>query len=190
MKRLILVALGVACCTAPAFAFNVLSNAGFETGSMAPWFQSQDFGGPENWNVTNAVAHSGSFSATDVGNKEIRQNFAAISGSSITNIDLWVRNMDSGALINFVTLYYSDNTSDGTLIFESSTDWENHNFTSLLNTSKNLVGIGVFGFQGGSGAEDRSYVDDFRIDAVPEPATMSVLALGAAFLARRRRKQS
>src|SRR5205085_1450320 len=68
--------------TTGAQATNILANPGFESGALAPWFQSSDFcSSPapcENWNVTNSDAHSGTFSATDVGNKEIRQNFAAI----------------------------------------------------------------------------------------------------------------
>jgi hypothetical protein len=38
------------------------------------------------------------------------------------------------------------------------------------------------------GASLHQYVDNFAVTAVPEPATMAVLALGGAFLARRRRK--
>ncbi len=46
---------------------------------------------------------------------------------------------------------------------------------------------------GASGTADSAYIDNFRIQgepvpAVPEPATMTVLGLGAAFLAARRRK--
>jgi hypothetical protein len=47
---------------------DLLVNGGFETGALTPWFQARNFGGTENWNVTSAVSHSGTFSATNVEN--------------------------------------------------------------------------------------------------------------------------
>ena len=59
-------------------AGEVLTNPGFETGSLGPWFVGRNFGATENWNVTSTVSHSGTFSATDVGNQELEQTFAGV----------------------------------------------------------------------------------------------------------------
>jgi hypothetical protein len=105
-----LLGLGVLC-LGQAQAAQILSNPGFESGSLSPWFQDRDFGGVEAWNVTSSDAHSGTFSATDVGNKEIRQNFAAIPTSLITDISFWAKHPDASVTALFVDLFYSDSTA-------------------------------------------------------------------------------
>lgn len=174
--------------TAPALAVNILSNPGFESGSLSPWFQAQDFGGPENWNVQSNIVHSGSFAATDVGNKLIYQAITPTPTSMITEVSFWIRNMDSGALINAVQLDYSDSTSSQFIITETNTDWQQFNVTSSLTSGKTLVGFGIWGFLGGGAGEDRTYLDDAVINAVPEPATLAAIGIGAAALLRRRRR--
>ena len=54
------------------FADEILVNPGFETGALSPWAQARSFTGPEDWNVTSADTHTGEFSATDIGNKELK----------------------------------------------------------------------------------------------------------------------
>ena len=72
-------------------------NGGFETGNLTPWFQDRVQGGAgEDWNVTNVDAHSGSFSATNTGNKEIRQNLAAVLTDDILEISFWAKHIGAG----------------------------------------------------------------------------------------------
>ena len=62
------------------------TNGGFESGALPPWFQDRVFSSGEDWNVTNSDAHTGTFSATNTGNKEIRQNFDAIPTDDIVEL--------------------------------------------------------------------------------------------------------
>jgi hypothetical protein len=61
-----------------ACGYNILSNGGFESSTLSPWYQSADYSGSENWNVTSAAAYTGAYSATDLGNKLIEQDFAPV----------------------------------------------------------------------------------------------------------------
>lgn len=186
MKRTLLLA-GALLATASANAVNLVTNAGFESGSLAPFIQDQDFGGPENWNVTNADAHTGSFSATDVGNKRIMQSFTATSVSLISEVSVWIKNPE--AAINAIALFYDDSTVQEGLIFAPNGEWNKVDVTSWLLSGKNLNGIGVWGYMGAGSAEDRTYADDFVVEAVPEPATMAAIGLGLAGLASKRRRK-
>src|SRR5262245_43789577 len=104
---------------APAIAGNILLNPGFETGFLAPWYQGNDFGGPENWNVTSKEAHTGQFSATDVGNKQIRQDFAPVFVGDILEASLWIKNPDDGGpRVNAIDFYYSDGSSSENVVFQ------------------------------------------------------------------------
>ena len=75
---------------------NLLTNSGFESGALSPWFQDHVFGGGEDWNVTTADAHSGLYSATNTGNKEIRENFSPVPVQNITSISFWAKHVGNG----------------------------------------------------------------------------------------------
>lgn len=186
MKRTLIVAGGLLV-TASAHAVNLVSNAGFESGSLAPFVQDQDFGGPENWNVTSVDAHTGLFSATDVGNKRIMQSFAATSVASISEVSVWIKNPD--VVVNAVALFYDDSTVQEGIVWAPNGEWNKVDVTSWLLAGKNLNGIGVWGYIGGGAGEDRTYVDDFVVEAVPEPATMAAIGLGLAGLVSKRRRK-
>ena len=81
-------------------------------------FQLLDFGGDEDWNVTNTDAHSGSFSATDLGNKLIVQEIDPIPTEDILELSLWVKNPE--VAINAFFFAYSDGSDEQSLIFHSS----------------------------------------------------------------------
>jgi hypothetical protein len=153
-----------ACVTAVSAAsgqVNVLANAGFESGALDPWFQAADFGGPEDWNVTGADSHTGEFSATDVGNKLIIQEFAPVPTGDILEASFWIKQPEIA--ISAVYFEYSDGTSTENLIFLATPEWEFFDMTGLLAPGKSLVAFGLYGYVGAGKDEDRSYVDDWTV---------------------------
>jgi len=187
MKRAVALLAVTAACT-PAFTINILENPGFESGELDPWFNDQNFGGSD-WTVDNLDPHSGTYSATNVGNVEIRQNFAPTLVSDITEVSFWMKHPLDNGVPSFVTLFYSDNTDTGFVIFTYTEDWTSFNVTGNLEAGKSLVGIGFFGHAGGGKAEDRTRIDDAVIDAVPEPSSILVLVVAASALITRRRRR-
>ena len=168
---------GVLFC-ASAFAANVLVNPGFETGSLAPWFASS--GAPT---VSNADPHTGVFSASAFGGDEIRQNFAAVPNSDITEVSVWIKRPPFQ--FSQYTFYYSDNTSSTHLIQGNSSNYDQFFLTSNLTPGKSLNGFSIFGTTSGP-----AFLDDFVINAIPEPtgAAVALTAIvGAAIRPRRRR---
>jgi hypothetical protein len=182
------VATIIAALAAPALAGNILVNPGFETGSLAPWYQGNDFGGPENWNVTNKEAHTGTFSATDVGNKQIRQDFAPVFVGDILEASVWIKNPDDGGpRINAFDFYYSDGSHHENVVFQPDNNWNFNDVTALLQPGKFLTGFSIYGYIGGGGNEDRTYVDDWTLNVVPAPGAAVLLGLSAFAGSRRRR---
>ncbi|MCB9845845.1 MAG: hypothetical protein H6811_07680 [Phycisphaeraceae bacterium] len=158
-----------------ASAQNVLANDGFESGVLSPWFA--DSGSPF---ITTAEAHSGTFSCAAFGSDSIRQDFAPIAASSITEVSIWVKRA-SGAFDQY-TFYYDDG-SDGTFLINDiggGDDWKLHDLTANLDLSKNLSGFSIYGTSAGP-----AYFDDVTI--TPAPASMALLGVGGLLAARRRR---
>jgi hypothetical protein len=178
---------------ASAAQANVLINPGFESGGLSPWSQTADFSGHAygDWSVTTADSHSGGFSATDIGNKLIEQDFAAVAGSSITEISFWLKHPGASWAPAAVFFKYSDSSTTQGMVSSSTTGWEFFNVTGSLDTSKSLVGFGVYGCSCGDDFQSTTLVDDFKITAgVPEPATWALMigGFGLAGAAVRRRR--
>lgn len=169
----------------PTSAQNLLTNAGLEDGVISPWYQSEG-SGIEEWNVTSADAHSGTFSATAVGNVHVRQDFAATPVSDISSITFWLKDVDPTGF-HLVFLYYDDDTISSTSLF-STTSWAMYDVTAALRTDKNLNGFGLWGYEASNLAEDRTYLDDVQVMAVPEPTSLAVVSLGAIALYRKRKR--
>jgi hypothetical protein len=166
---------------APAFAANIVVNSGFESGALAPWFQDRNFGGgAEDWNVTNVDPHSGTFAATVLGNKEIRQNFAPTPVANITQASFWLRHSTQNNLPAFVSLFYSDLSETTFLVNTAGTGWEQFDVLGNLVAGKTLTGFSIFGYSGGQ-QPFRTYLDDvvfFAGPAIPEPATWALMIAG------------
>jgi hypothetical protein len=179
MRKLFLGILALSLLAGPTLAANILGNPGFETGSLPPWYQKADLGGPENWNVTTADKHSGTYSATDVGNKLIAQDFAAVPVSDILLASFWLKNVD--ASINAVYFQYSDLTTEENIWWPTG-GWDYVDATGWLDAGKSLISFGVYGVLGGS--TQRTYVDDWTLDVIPEPTTLALLTVAALFRRR------
>lgn len=172
----------------PSLAYTQILNGGFESGVLTPWFNASppcQATGCMAWSVTSADSHSGTYSAEDVGNLQIRQNFGPVSTSDIQSLSFWLRHPNLGTAPAAVDFYYSDNTSFEGLVFSSSTDWQMFDVTSMLTPGKSLSGFGIYGYQLGSGtADDLTRLDDVLMStsSVPEPGSLVLLASGLVAL--------
>jgi hypothetical protein len=167
---------------------NVLVNSGFESGALAPSFNSDDFCGGCTWTVTGADFHAGAFSAEVSGNRLLEQDFAAVATSDISKASLWLRMPDTG--IAAIFFKYGDSSTEENIVSPSAA-WTEFDMTTFLDVGKTLVGFGVFGCSGCPG-NSVTRADDFVVEAgaVPEPVsfTMLGLALGGFALSLRRRR--
>jgi hypothetical protein len=115
-----------------------------------------------------------------------------IEGGSIYG-NVSMASNDGGAFFTGVTtldLFFHDNVglSAGAVSHGTYSDGE-----SILATKGNVVGLNTFpnpnyGFM--SGDYERLTINALGGEPVPEPATMAVLGLGAAAIARRRRARN
>lgn len=188
------------------FATNqLITNGGFETGSMAPWTIGQDFcpgfsGTPCNpWHVVSTGAHSGTYALEDQGATEVVQSITPTSGALITDASFWFK-QDDPTFGFTVELYYSDNSGssmDVFPIFPSNSNWNMYDITSDIESGKTLVQIGFAGYSGfGPGTNLPNYLDDVSIKALPtlnpipspEPASLLLLASGLLGLTALRKR--
>ncbi len=175
----------------PAAGFaSPLVNSGFEAGVLDPWFQgigTLDRPLDEFWSTTTSTAAAGSWSAQNVGNNELRQNFAPIATSSILEVSFFLRKEGIIGLETAVQFHYDDGSFTQTLVSASDFDvWEQQDVTGELEPGRQLAGISFFGVRTDVGT--RTYVDEVVI-AVPEPGTCSLLGLGLCLLGRRPRRK-
>ena len=178
MKKLLLVLALVALVVTSAFAGEVLQNPGFESGVLGPWYTARtQFCGYTcvPWDVTSTFSHSGLYGATDVGNLELRQDFAPTPGSSITDVSFWVY----GVGANAVDFFYSDGSDQEFVTFPAPGVWSHMDVTSDVDTSRILTGFSIWG----TDPSATTYVDDASITATPEPGTLVMLGSGIIGLA-------
>jgi len=176
-----------------ASAANIIVNPGFEDGRLDPWYQDREFGGTQDWDADTIDFHSGKWSAYDVGNYELRQDFAPIATDSITEVSFWAKHVyevpgDEGLAYTF--FYTDDSYYQGVVDVYPQDGWVFNDVTSRLESGKMLEAFSVFG---NSSGQTYTFVDDFMIDGnvVPEPATFALFGLGAlgvGLVIRRRRR--
>jgi hypothetical protein len=141
--------------TPPLSLVEYLGNPGFETGALPPWTTN-------NWTVTNADAHTGTFSAFDVGNFWIRQDFPPIDTANVNSVTFWMRQPE--AAISAYDFFYDDNTFDEDIVFVTA-NWSQFDITSDLRPPGNiLVAIRFYGYSGGGPGPDETYLDDVALD--------------------------
>ena len=186
MKKLFLTLAMLSLMAGSAFAGELIVNGGFESGALNPWFNARNFcGGPcSPWDTTTSVVHSGNFSATDIGNIEIRQNFTPTAGSDITDVSLWINN---SAGVDAVDFFYTDNSDEEFVIFSNPGVWNFVDILADVNTSKTLSGISFWGCDTGC----VTYLDDVSITTgttTPEPSSLLMIASGLLAAGTTRRK--
>lgn len=162
----LLVVLLVGLSIGPLSANEVLSNATFETGSLAPWVIGPGFGLiTQDWTVTSTYAHSGTYSATVLGDQELKQTFAGVSVDSISEVSFWVMHPFTTVPVEYDFLY-SDSTDSIGFTSVTTPGWNFFDVTSELTPGKTLTGFAIWGYSAGYG---RTVFDDLKIITVPFP---------------------
>jgi hypothetical protein len=177
LRYFLIFALIVVSIALPAYAGTII-NPGFESGTLGPWYGDRFFGSVTPPSVTTAYAHSGLYSATWVGNYELRQNFSPVATDLITEISFWALQPELNNLGLQVWFFYSDNTytTFGPTVGNPH-NWLKADVTSYLEPGKMLTGFSVWGYEGAGPAEDRTYFDDVTL-RVPEPSLALLLGIG------------
>ncbi len=168
----------------PGAAASIIVDGSFESGALAPNWSTQN-----SPRVTTDEAFDGIYSVESFASDFIRQDFAAVATSAITEVSVAVKRL--GGQFNQYWFYYADNTEESFLInnIGNSDDWDVFDLTSNLAVGKDLVGFGIFGTSPGP-----SYIDQVVINtdmnAVPLPASLPLLAagFGGLFVLRRRKR--
>ncbi len=177
MKRILLCLAVLVLVSGSALAdTELLSNGDFESGVLSPWYNARNFCGQtcQTWTVNTTNPHSGTYSAMDIGNIELRQDFTPTPGSQITNISFWV---NSQAGVDAIDFFYTDSSDEEFVVFPTANVWTLENVTSNVNTGKTLMGFSIWG----ADPNWTTFVDDASITAtgVPEPSTLVMLGGGA-----------
>ena len=196
MARTVLLLIGLAAWTPNAMwgdvvGTNLVTNPGFETGSMGAWtLGANDCGmfgdNPcDAWHVTSDNSQSGSYSLEDTGNTEVVQYFTPTPGSVVDDVSFWF--MQDPAMMFGYELFYTDGTTSMGVLFPTNDDWEYYNITSSVDPDKMLDGIGFVNYSSPDG-NGPAWLDDVVVDppgiptSTPEPGSLLLLGVGVVML--------
>ena len=178
-----LLAASSLCLAMPSAQANLITNGGFETGNFSGWVQG---GSLDFFEVGAFEPHSGTygafFGALDPADPNIlTQTFATTSGQSYT-LAYWLKQYVSFGGMSFsasIDNWVSTLGDFGNGAF----DWTEKSYSFVATSATTTLGFKAFN------GPSLWYLDDVSVDAsvVPEPGTLALLALGAAFLRTSRR---
>ena len=180
-----LLAASSLCLAMPSAQANLITNGGFETGDFSGWVQS---GSLENTGVSDSrCAHSGDYCAyfnSSVSDQPniLTQTFATQIGQSYT-LAYWLTEQSDVDLSSFSASINNWETTLGDFGNGIVEDWTEKSYSFVATATATTLGFKAFN-QASSWR-----LDDVSVDAsaVPEPGTLALLALGAAFLRTSRR---
>jgi len=180
-----LLAASSLCLAMPSAQANLIKNGGFETGDFSDWVQS---GSLESTGVSiSRCAHSGDYCVyfnSPVSDRPniLTQTFATQIGQSYT-LAYWLTEQFDGELSSFSASINNWETTLGDFGNGIVEDWTEESYSFVATATATTLGFKAFN-QASSWR-----LDDVSVDAsaVPEPGTLALLALGAAFLRTSRR---
>lgn len=167
-----LLALSQAVTAAP-----LLSNAGFESGSLAPWWAT--YSGPEftEYSVSSAAAHSGSYGAAGVcgpgiggaqGPVALRQSSVVLQPDSYYRLTLWYRTSGAGwGSGNVCDAGFVEVSAGGTEtvtrldVYSGSSEWKKCVYVLKTRADTASGGVNLNTYQINQG--DTIYFDDFEL---------------------------
>jgi len=211
MKNLTLAVVAALLLLAPvAHATNMLTNGDFETGALAPWYaENGQYQYPKGypsyvvpWQIST-FAHSGSYSAMDNGNIELRQDLGfEVNSNAVTELDAWIYDAVGGCGCNAFDIYFADGSFVSDAVSPTPGQWTYESMLFDVPANQLVTGFGIYGNDSGEncGACGAVYVDDIVLDPppgavfVPEPPSIallgSALLMGAGIVQYRRRRRS
>lgn len=164
---------------------------GFEAGDFSAWSGSSG-----NWAVVTSglSAHSGSRGADIIGATNPAGDPLLLQVSSVNVQDLqfsyWSKVRAGLEAEDLVSVEWSPDNVNWILLDTYTNilagDWQFHSF-NLPNTADNNPNLSFRLLAKLTSSGDRMNVDDFALTVVPEPATLSLLALGMLAGVRRYR---
>ena len=172
---------------------NIVSNGDFETGELAPWFSTSSIPSSGSISVISSETYSGNYSLfSDAKTNEIRIPFSPFYVKDIIRFGFNVKAITSGleTPYQYVILRgFLDNTyrAHGYGISLVPSVWQYFDITEnlrQLSPDESIFDIKLITFSSGTDSNEVvSYYDNFSIDIIPEPSSLSLLAMGGVFVA-------
>jgi hypothetical protein len=186
MKKFLVLGMALAFGSS-AMAVELVTNGGFETGDLTGW--TVGFAGSFS-GVRTQFPHSGTqeayFGATSAaGAEDIYQDLTTVSGTTY-NVSFWAFDQDPATTAENLLVTFGSNTVFNGIPQRGTTSTANYaQYTGSFVATSAITRLEINAWE----ASWYINVDDVSVQAqaVPEPASMAALGLGALALVRRRR---